>query len=217
MLDSINKTITLSESVPFDVVSVTEFTTAYTMYQAKVNAYELALNSSQKNRQLRDHKIKKLKPVVRKIAQYLKVKFTDNEKLLLDWGYQLKLGKLSGTVRYSTSANKSIALFRAIVNKHIADGDASVLKHYDMDAFLTQVTEIENAHAAFKLGRVEYRIFAKQEQFIFNTLMDMARKIARNLKMRDDMQPKDLEAFGFTVLDTKKKIVLDDEALDQAS
>jgi hypothetical protein len=31
------------------------------------------------------------------------------------------------------------------------------------------------------------------------------------------MQPKDLEAFGFTVLDTKKKIVLDDEALDQAS
>lgn len=217
MLTALNKAISTAETVPFDVVAVEDFTTNYTLYQAKVTAYKQALSSSQKSRQFRDLKIKKLKPVVRKIAQYLKVKFADNEKLLLDWGFQLHLGNRSGSVKYSSSPAKNIALFKAVVAKHTADGDASVLKHYDMGSFLSDVTEIEDAHAAFKLARVTYRICAKQEQFVFNTLMVMARKIGRNLKMRDDMQPKDLEAFGFTVLDAKKRVVVEDDPLDLAS
>ena len=52
--------------------------------------------------------------------------------------------------------------------------------------------------------------------------MTMAKKIARNLRMREDMEPKDLEAFGFTVNDSyagSKKANDDDpnEGLEIAS
>jgi len=52
----------------------------------------------------------------------------------------------------------------------------------------------------------------------------MARKIARNLRMREDMEPKDIEAYGFVVLENYAAANEDEgsenddqEDIDQAS
>ena len=94
-----------------------------------------------------------------------------------------------------------------------------------MAVFETKLNSIIAAHTSYKENRTLARIYAKQHHSLLDELMAMARKIARNLRMREDMEPKDLETFGFTVLESTSVDVSteveneeeNEDDLDQAS
>ena len=90
-----------------------------------------------------------------------------------------------------------------------------------MAAFQLKLTTLVSTQDSYKQNRTLARIYSKQHAVVLDVLMDMARSIARNLRMREDMEPKDLEPYGFDVLDSRSKIAnktaIEDEDLESAS
>ena len=224
MLRALATSITTSDNHPFDVVAPTEYQATMSLFEEKYAAYKVAKKTSEINRQSRDLMIKDLETSVVKIAQYLKVKFYGNEKAIADWGFPMLLGKRSGIIDRDRKTESNISLYQQILAKHTADGENSILSSYDMVAFETKLNSIVSAQSSFKENRTLARIYAKQHQGLLKDLVAMARKIARNLRMREDMEPKDLESFGFTVLESTSSTLLEEgefdepeEEVDQAS
>jgi hypothetical protein len=224
MLRALSLAISENENPPFDVVIPAEYQATMATFEDKYTAYQLAKQTSETKRQIRDLKIKDIETTVVKIAQYLKVKFYGNEKAIVDWGFPVLLGKRSGIIDRDRKTESNISLYQQILAKHTADGENSILSSYDMAAFETKLNSIIATHTNFKENRTLARIYAKQHQNLLKDLLAMARKIARNLRMREDMEPKDLEVFGFTVLESSTStLTLEDEVnepdeeIDQAS
>jgi len=199
MLRAIGSAISGTENPLFDVVQPEIFQTKLALFEIKHEAFTLAKASSQKERQKRDVFIEDIEQSVIKIAQYLKVKFSGNEKAIVDWGFPVLLGKRSGKIARKYDAENCILLYNQILDKHSADGESSALSQYNMIAFEEKLSSIIHAHNTYKQDRTLARIYAKQHQALLKELMTMARKIARNLRMREDMEPKDIEAYGFVV------------------
>jgi hypothetical protein len=219
MLRALNLAISKTENPPFDVVNPSEYQATLLVFEEKLTAYEIAKRTSQIKRQARDLSIKVIENSAIKIAQYLKVKFSGNEKVIVEWGFPVLLGKRSGTISRKYTAENNISLYQQILAKHQADGENSILSSYDMAAFETKLYSIVEMHTSYKENRTLARIYAKQHNSLLKELLNMARKIARNLIMREDMEPKDIETFGFTVFEnyaarSEKEI---DEDVDQAS
>jgi hypothetical protein len=224
MLRALATSITANDNHPFDVVAPTEYQSTMSLFEGKYAAYKAAKNASETNRQSRDLMIKDIETSVVKIAQYLKVKFYGNEKAIVDWGFPVLLGKRSGIIARDRKTESNIRLYKQILAKHVDDGENSILSSYDMAAFETKLNSIIATHTNFKENRTLARIYAKQHQNLLKDLLAMARKIARNLRMREDMEPKDLEVFGFTVLESYASADTDEdeeglveEDIDQAS
>lgn len=224
MLRALATSITANSNHPFDVVTPTEYQSTMSLFEEKYTAYKVAKKTSETSRQSRDLLIKDIEISVVKIAQYLKVKFYGNEKAIADWGFSVRLGKRSGIIARDRKAESNIELYEQIIAKHTADGENSILNSYDMASFEGKVNQLKDVHSSFKENRTLTRIYAKQHQKLLKELMAMARKIARNLRMREDMEPKDLESFGFSVLESYASARLDnsnenkpDEDVEQAS
>ena len=211
MLRALSLAISKNENQPFDVVNPTEYQATLAVFEDKYAAYSLAKKYSETNRQSRDLGIKEVETSAVKIAQYLKVKFSGNEKTIAEWGFPVLLGKRGGRILRKYNAENNISLYQQILAKHIADGENSILSSYNMTAFETKLNSIVEMHASYKENRTLARIYAKQNQSLLKQLLDMARKIARNLRMREDMEPKDLESYGFTVLETSTNSTTESE------
>jgi len=219
MLRALSLAISKSENQPFDVVNPTEYQETLLVFEEKLAAYGVAKKTSEKNRQSRDLSIKDLETSAIKIAQYLKVKFSGNEKTIAEWGFPVLLGKRGGRILRKYNAENNISLYQQILAKHIADGENSILSSYNMTAFETKLNSIVEMHTSYKENRTLARIYSKQHHSLLKELLIMARKIARNLRMREDMEPKDIETFGFTVFESYASTTEQDpdEEVDQAS
>ena len=135
------------------------------------------------------------------------MKFSGNEKTIAEWGFPVLLGKRGGRILRKYNAENNISLYQQILAKHIADGENSILN------------SIVEMHTSYKENRTLARIYSKQHHSLLKELLIMARKIARNLRMREDMEPKDIETFGFTVFESYASTTEQDpeEEVDQAS
>jgi hypothetical protein len=211
MLRALSLAISKNETPAFDVVVPTEYQTTLSVFEDKYAAYQLAKQTSETKRQSRDLHIKDVETSVIKIAQYLKVKFSGNEKAIAEWGFPVLLGKRSGKISRTYNAENNIGLYQRILAKHIEDGENSILSSYNMTAFETKLNSIVEIHTSYKENRTLARIYSKQHHILLKELLDMARKIARNLRMREDMEPKDLESYGFTVLETSSNSTTESE------
>jgi hypothetical protein len=221
MLRTLSLALQKDTTPKIDVVAPEEYQANLVVFEEKYEAYNLAKQISEIKRQSRDVQIAEIENLVVKIAQYLKVKFKGNEKLVVEWGFPILLGDRSGTIYRDTNSDSRIALYKKIVAKHISDGETSVLSSYNMAAFQLKLTTLVSTQDSYKQNRTLARIYSKQHAVVLDVLMDMARSIARNLRMREDMEPKDLEAYGFDVLDSSSKIAnktaIEDEDLESAS
>ncbi len=222
MLRALNTAINESAIAPFDVVQPSEFQATFASFEEIYTAYKFAKKDSETSRQKRDLLIRDIEKPVKKMAQYLKVKHRGNEKAIADWGFPINLGKRSGEIARNRKAENNILLYQQIVAKHTLDGENSILSNYNMTDFEAKMNTIVEIHNNCKQNRTLARIYSKQHLILLDDLMTMAKKIARNLRMREDMEPKDLEAFGFTVNDSyagSKKANDEDpiEGLDVAS
>ncbi len=187
-------------ALPFDSVAVDNLLQKHQDFLQLDVEYTAARVQSQIHRQLRYNANKQLYKKSLRIAQYLKVKLHSNTKKLGEWGITLVYGK-SGRIKFSRRLLPLEEMYLHILSKHLADGENSVLNRYDMDVFSELTNQLIAQKTAYQLETAQWRSISKHRLQKLKELIAMQRKIARDMLSRTDMLPKDLELWGFRLVE----------------
>jgi len=92
-------------------------------------------------------------------------------------------------------------MFGAIIDKHIADGASSILAPFDMQKFEDDYNELLLVHQDYEAEKLIWRTKSVIKRKSFSKLKEMQRIIGRELITQPDFEPRDLEPYGFEVLE----------------
>ena len=198
---------------PFDVITPELIVSQIGTFITFDNVFIQKKFEAQTHNQLRLSDQKKLMKLVRTISQYLKVKFHSNNKKLGEWGITLVLSK-TGIVQLPSRLLEQQELAAAILLKHQTDGDTSVLNRFDMDEFELLYNNVVSNKTAFKAAQIVWRSKSQYRKQALNTVEKSLARLARDLRCNLSLLPKDLEEWGFVIIEYHKT---DNEELDMAS
>ncbi|MBT4881154.1 MAG: hypothetical protein HON40_01235, partial [Flavobacteriales bacterium] len=92
-------------------------------------------------------------------------------------------------------------MYKAIIDKHIADGANSILALFDMQKFEDDYNELLLVHQDYEAEKLIWRTKSVIKRKSFAKLKEMQRIIGRELITHPDFEPRDLEFWGFEVLE----------------
>jgi len=92
-------------------------------------------------------------------------------------------------------------MYKAIIDKHIADDVNSILAPFDMSKFEADYDELLLLHDSYEAEKLVWRTKSVIKRESFAKLKEMQRIIGRELITHPDFEPRDLEFYGFEVLE----------------
>jgi hypothetical protein len=115
--------------------------------------------------------------------------------------------KTKGRVAIPSNLEEHLDLATSVYNKHLADGDASLLKNladYDWAVIGPQIAECLIKHKEAEEYKRKMDDCYKQRDLLFPEIEEIVRASKAILKAAFTKNPKKLGEWGFTVDDTPK-------------
>lgn len=186
--------------LPFSLVDATAFTNEYVNYLLLASDYVKAKNDAPVFTQKRYAINEMLFQQTQRIAQFLKIRHYQNNKVLEHWGININATSI-GELKLSRKINEAEIMFGAIIDKHIVDGASSILAPFDMRKFEDDYNELLLVHQHYEAEKLIWRTKSVIKRKSFAKLKEMQRIIGRELITHPDFEPRDLEFYGFEVLE----------------
>lgn len=199
---------------PFDVISPEILVQQIEEFKVLDQVFIQNKFKAQSHNQLRLSDNKKLVKLIRVICQYLKVKYESNTKKLGDWGITLVLNK-SGKIMIPSRLLAQQELAFAILAKHKADAQNSILNRFDMVEFENLLNNILSNKELFKNAQIIWRSKNMYRKQALDNLEKTLSRLAKDLRCNTDLLPKDLEIWSFVITEFHK--ILDVEEKNIAS
>ena len=186
--------------LPFFLVDANEFSTEFGNYLQLAYDYLKAKKKAPVFTQLRYIFNERLFQKSQSVAQFLKIRNYQNNKALEDWGIHIDATS-KGEIKLSRKINEAEIMYKAIIDKHIADGATSMLAPFDMVKFVADYDELVLLHQNYEIEKLGWRTISVAKRKSFAKLKEMQRIIGRELITHPDIEPRDLEFYGFEVLE----------------
>jgi len=186
--------------LPFSLVDATEFSNEFGNYLQLAYDYLKAKKEAPVFTQKRYIINERLFQQARRIAQFLKIRNYQNNKVLEQWGIHINATSI-GNVKFSRKINEAEIMYKAIIDKHIADGTNSILSSFNMAKFEADYIELLLLHDNYETEKLGWRTKSVAKRKSFAKLKEMQRIIGRELITHPDFEPRDLENWGFEVLE----------------
>ena len=107
----------------------------------------------------------------------------------------------SRILKISYKINEAEIMFGAIIDKDIADGENSILAPFDMQKFRHYYNELLLVHQEYETEKLGWRTTSVAKRESFAKLREMQRIIGREMITHPDIEPRDLENWGFEILE----------------
>jgi len=197
---AIVQALTNGTTIPWDVVDPSVFNTKHTAMEvtrttyknAKQNAPALIKEKALINAQFLSNS--------RKMAQYIKNTYPDNTKKLEEYGIRILHGK-SGTVKLAGKLHKQVEMYATIIETHLANGANSILSGFDMAAFEALFEDYKLAIETASDESIKWRKAGPKMRENIKELVKMQRRIARQFLNVPGVSPRDLEDWGYVVIE----------------
>ena len=198
---AIVQALTDGTTIPWNVVDPSVFNTKHTAMEVTRNAYK---NAKQNTPALIKAKVlinNQLLSKSRKMAQYIKNTYPDNTKKLEEYGITILHGK-SGTVKLAGKLHEQVEMYANIIATHLAHGANSILSSFDMAAFEALFEDYKLAIETASDESIKWRKAGPKMREEIKELVKMQRRIARQFLNTPGVQPRDLEDWGYVVIET---------------
>lgn len=186
--------------LPFSLVDATAFSNEFGNYLQLSSNYLKAKKEAPIFTQKRYAINERLFQNTQRIAQFLKIRHHLNNKVLEQWGININATTI-GVVKLSRKINESEVMYKAIIDKDIADGVNSILAPFDMQKFTDDYNELLLVHQEYETEKLGWRTTSVAKRESFAKLREMQRIIGREMITHPDIEPRDLENWGFEILE----------------
>jgi hypothetical protein len=198
--EKIDESITNATPLPFDVVDGTDFINEFANFVLLKDNYKSAKDQAPVYTQERYNRNDNLLKISVNISQFLKSQNHMNKKKLEEWGIHISLNK-KGEIKISGKLMELEIMYKNIIDKHIADGVNSVLAIFDMTEFESEYNELVTYRLLYEAERLSWRTISVHKRASYKKLLKMQRLISRDMITRPNVNPRDLEHWGFVVLE----------------
>jgi hypothetical protein len=197
----ISDAITNSTPLHFTIVDGAVFNTQFAAFETKDDTYLKDRADAQTYRQASIPLLGKLESYNRSIAQFAKTVNHENTKKLTEWGIPIKLGKLGGEVLINKKIKDIEQISKAILAKNTADGANTILEDFDIADMQTTLDAFILARANYKDSQNGWRSASISRREDMVQLRKMQHLIARELINNPSFNNRDLEQFGYTLIE----------------
>ena len=197
---AIVKAIADGTTIPWDIVDPNDFVNKHTAMAAIRMAYKDAKQHAPALIKEKTNINNRLLTKSRKMAQYIKATYPDNTKKLEEYGIRILHGK-SGAVQLSGKHAVQTEMYATIIATHLAYGANSILSTFDMVAFETEFNDYIAATETARNESIKWRKPAPEMRLLIKELVKMQRRIARQLLNSPGFKPRDLEDWGYIVVE----------------